>query len=275
MPGSPSTFGEVDQPVAAHPDLVFGFRQLGDQVAPLIVGHHDLGELGGKIGRFRDHPHARFRPARSGDDAADFGRADLQRAVAGRATASAPPPAAGNGAAATPSKSEFLLMSPSCVLGFGGGIGCRHHAIVRLARSPLSARADGAVPGCARRAALNPLPPSISHGVRSPFVLHSPRPFQPAFGSSMRPSRPLAKKPMRVRDAQHDHLPVLERGEAVIEVGGRDRNVLAEARPCCGDRPRCSSSPRRCRSRSPRSPGPDTCDTQSLPGSDCRSHSAR
>ncbi len=39
-----------------------------------------------------------------------------------------------------------------------------------------------------------PLPPSLSHGVRSPFVLHSPRPFQPAFGSSMRPSRPLAKK---------------------------------------------------------------------------------
>src|SRR6185503_2911404 len=41
-----------------------------------------------------------------------------------------------------------------------------------------------------------PLPVSISHGVRSPLVLHSPRPFQPAFGSSMRPSRPLAKKPI-------------------------------------------------------------------------------
>ena len=39
-----------------------------------------------------------------------------------------------------------------------------------------------------------PLPPSFSHGVRSPFVLHRPRPFQPAFGSSMRPSKPLAKK---------------------------------------------------------------------------------
>ena len=44
---------------------------------------------------------------------------------------------------------------------------------------------------CTARGLL-PLPPSISHGVRSPFVLHSPRPFQPAFGSSMRPSRPLA-----------------------------------------------------------------------------------
>jgi hypothetical protein len=37
-----------------------------------------------------------------------------------------------------------------------------------------------------------PLPPSWSHGVRSPLEVHKPRPFQPAFGSSIRPSRPLA-----------------------------------------------------------------------------------
>jgi hypothetical protein len=37
-----------------------------------------------------------------------------------------------------------------------------------------------------------PLPPSWSHGVRSPLEVHRPRPFQPALGSSMRPSRPLA-----------------------------------------------------------------------------------
>src|SRR5438128_3914942 len=37
-----------------------------------------------------------------------------------------------------------------------------------------------------------PLPPSISHGARSPLDVHSPRPFQPALGSSMRPSNPLA-----------------------------------------------------------------------------------
>src|SRR5262245_17511543 len=36
-----------------------------------------------------------------------------------------------------------------------------------------------------------PLPPSISHGARSPLEVHKPRPFQPAFGSSMRPSSPL------------------------------------------------------------------------------------
>lgn len=37
-----------------------------------------------------------------------------------------------------------------------------------------------------------PLPPSCIHGARSPLEVHSPRPFQPAFGSSIRPSRPLA-----------------------------------------------------------------------------------
>src|SRR5437868_6367830 len=38
--------------------------------------------------------------------------------------------------------------------------------------------------------------PSICCGVRLPDVTHSARPFQPAFGSSMRPSSPLAKKPI-------------------------------------------------------------------------------
>ena len=37
-----------------------------------------------------------------------------------------------------------------------------------------------------------PLPPSLSHGVRSPLGTQSPRPFQPALGSSMRPSKPFA-----------------------------------------------------------------------------------
>jgi hypothetical protein len=37
-----------------------------------------------------------------------------------------------------------------------------------------------------------PLPPSMSQGARSPFAAHNPRPFQPAFGSSIRPSNPLA-----------------------------------------------------------------------------------
>src|SRR5262249_10211731 len=37
------------------------------------------------------------------------------------------------------------------------------------------------------------------------------------------------KKAQRVRNAQHDHLPIPERDEAVIEVGGRDRDVLTKA----------------------------------------------
>jgi hypothetical protein len=39
------------------------------------------------------------------------------------------------------------------------------------------------------------LPPSMWKGVRLPVFDHTPRPFQPALGSSMRPSRPLAQKP--------------------------------------------------------------------------------
>ncbi len=40
------------------------------------------------------------------------------------------------------------------------------------------------------------LPPSMWNGVRLPVFDHTPRPFQPALGSSMRPSRPLAQKPI-------------------------------------------------------------------------------
>src|SRR5262245_26036041 len=39
----------------------------------------------------------------------------------------------------------------------------------------------------------------------------------------------LGKKAQRVRNAQHDHLPIPERDEAVIEVGGPDRDVVAQA----------------------------------------------
>ena len=37
-----------------------------------------------------------------------------------------------------------------------------------------------------------PLPPSLCHGLRFDQPVHSPRPFQPAFGSSMRPLIDLA-----------------------------------------------------------------------------------
>src|SRR5438874_1515469 len=43
------------------------------------------------------------------------------------------------------------------------------------------------------------------------------------------PVQALRKEAQRIRDTQHDHLAVFERGEAVIEVGRRDRNVLAKS----------------------------------------------
>ena len=64
LPGSPSHLRRIDQTVAAHPDLVFGLRQIGDEVAALIVGDDDPGELGRQVGGLRDHPDAGFRPAR-------------------------------------------------------------------------------------------------------------------------------------------------------------------------------------------------------------------
>src|SRR5207237_9166702 len=39
----------------------------------------------------------------------------------------------------------------------------------------------------------------------------------------------LGKEAERIGNAQHDHLPVLEGDEAIVEVGGGDWNVLAEA----------------------------------------------
>jgi len=43
---------------------------------------------------------------------------------------------------------------------------------------------------------LVPLPVSLWNGVRVAQVDHRPLPFQPVFGSSMRPSSPFAKKPI-------------------------------------------------------------------------------
>ena len=71
----------VDEAVAAHPHAVGGFREIGNEVAPAVVGDHDLGELRGQVGRLRDHPHARFRAVRAGHDAAEIGGADADRGI--------------------------------------------------------------------------------------------------------------------------------------------------------------------------------------------------
>ena len=51
-------------------------------------------------------------------------------------------------------------------------------------------------------------------------MLHIPRPFQPAFGSSIRADR--------IGNPDRDHPAVLQRHEAVTQIGGGDRDVAAE-----------------------------------------------
>jgi hypothetical protein len=63
--------GRIDQSIAAHPDLIFGLRQVGHHVAALVVGDDHLGIAGGQVVRFCDHPDAGFRPLGSGDHTTD------------------------------------------------------------------------------------------------------------------------------------------------------------------------------------------------------------
>ena len=72
----------VHQPVPAHPDVVRGLRQIGNHVAPLVVGHHGLAEPGPQIHRLRDHPNACLRSLWPHHDAADIIGVDLNGATA-------------------------------------------------------------------------------------------------------------------------------------------------------------------------------------------------
>ena len=83
LPGHGPNLGRIHEPVAAHPYAVTGLRKLGHDIAPAIVGDHDLGELGGKVGGLSDHPDAGFRAVRAGDHAAEITRAHLDRRVGG------------------------------------------------------------------------------------------------------------------------------------------------------------------------------------------------
>src|SRR5215510_8783266 len=69
------------------------------------------------------------------------------------------------------------------------------------------------------------------HQPRRAVAVRAPQPAAlPArVGVVDAPIQTLGEEAERVRDAQHDHLPVLEGGEAVVQVGGRDGNVLAQA----------------------------------------------
>ena len=86
---------------------------------------------------------------------------------------------------------------------------------------------------------------------------------------------PLAKKPIGYGRRSSTILPSLQRDHAVLEVGGRDRRVVAEPERVVLVDPGVVARTRRCSRRCPRSPAPDTGRSSSPPGTDRRSPSVR
>jgi hypothetical protein len=68
--------GRVHETIPAHPNRVSGLRQIGNKIVPLVVGHHELGKLGGKIAGFGNHPDAGLGPVRATHNAAEVIAAD-------------------------------------------------------------------------------------------------------------------------------------------------------------------------------------------------------
>ena len=64
--------GRIDQAIAAHPDVVGAFGQIGKDIAALVVGRDDLDVFGRQIARLGDHPYAGLGALRAGDHAADI-----------------------------------------------------------------------------------------------------------------------------------------------------------------------------------------------------------
>ena len=84
LAGLRAQLGRIHETIAAHPDLVVRGRQIGDDIAALVVGHDDLDEVGRQVVGFCDHPDAGFRPFRSGHHAADIVGVDGDRLRRGR-----------------------------------------------------------------------------------------------------------------------------------------------------------------------------------------------
>ena len=63
--------GRIDEPVAAHPDVVGRLRQVRHDVAALVVGDHGAVEPGRQVHGLGDHPDPRLGPVRPGHDPAD------------------------------------------------------------------------------------------------------------------------------------------------------------------------------------------------------------
>ena len=207
-PGSLASFGGIDQAIAAREDLVVRLRQFGDQVAALVVGDDALDEAGRQVGGLGDHPDAGLGPVRAGHRAADVACADLNRCPlrAGRKQTGVESARMQDkaSAAAPPKRLLRNVMSPSCRRQTQSGwcaLGpCMSTAPMKLLQVSVSlllvascyfASGSGRTWMCTA-IGYAPLPRSLSQGVRSPEALHRPRPFQPAFASSMRASRPLA-----------------------------------------------------------------------------------
>ena len=83
----------VNQAVAARPQRVIRFWQIGDQIAAPIVGDDDLGIPGRQIHRLGNDPDAGFRTVGAGDGAANLvvldGRLLRERRTAVRRRSSA------------------------------------------------------------------------------------------------------------------------------------------------------------------------------------------
>ena len=71
----------IDQAVAAHPDFIVCLRQIGHDIAALIVSDDHAGKAGRQFLGLRDHPHAGFRPVRTAHDAADVVALDRHRCL--------------------------------------------------------------------------------------------------------------------------------------------------------------------------------------------------
>src|SRR6266851_6645493 len=70
----------INQAVASYPHVVIRLGKIRHHVAASIIGNYDFRELGGKIGRLRNHPHARFRPLSAGDHSAEISAANAYSA---------------------------------------------------------------------------------------------------------------------------------------------------------------------------------------------------
>ena len=74
----------IGEAIAADPDRVFGLRQIGHDVAALIVGDDHLGVAGRQVVSLGDHPDAGFRAVRRRHHAADVGLFDRDRGLGPR-----------------------------------------------------------------------------------------------------------------------------------------------------------------------------------------------